>query len=107
MAQLVTSIALFFDLQPTTIRLYCDNNEALRHYPLDKATYTSLSKRDIDLKLEMAHLLNNNRVSFIFCDVEGHADDEADFIYDEAPQHIQRNIDMDARAKSLLKRIRT
>ena len=55
----------------------------------------------------MTRLLNNNRVSFIFCDVEGHADDEADFIYEEAPQHIQRNIDMDARAKSLLKRIRT
>ena len=76
MAQLITSIAQFFNLPHTTVRLYCDNNEALRHHPLDSATYTSLSKQDINLKMEMNHLLSNSPVTFIFYDVEGHTDDE-------------------------------
>ena len=105
MAQLITSIASFFALPNTTIRLYCDNNEALRHYPLDAATYTTMTTRDIDLKMEMDSIMRNSPITFIFCDVKGHADKAADFVYNDAPQHVQRNIDMDKRAKDLLKRI--
>ena len=85
MAQLITSIAQFFTLPHTTIRLYCDNNEALRHYPLESVTYTTLTKRDIDLKMEMNRIMQNSSVTFIFYNVEGHADKEKDFIYEEAP----------------------
>ena len=37
--------------------------------------------------------------------VEGYVDDDEDFVYEDAPQQTKRNIDMDVRSKSLMKRI--
>ena len=56
--------------------------------------------------MEMEHILNTSPITFVFCKVEGYADNSADFVYKDAPQHVQHNIDMDARAKSLLKTIK-
>jgi len=35
-------------------------------------------------------------------EVQGHQDDEDTFVYEEADQHVQRNINMDERAKAVI-----
>ena len=107
MAQLLTSIATFFHIKKATTKLYCDNNEAIRYHPLNRATYTTMTKQDMDLKMEMDQILQTSPVTFQFCEVEGHADDSNNVVYKDAPQQVQCNIDMDSQAKSLLKNIKS
>ena len=107
MTQLLTYIATYFNINNAIAKIYCDNNEAIRHHPLDKATYTTMTKRDIDLKMEMNRIQAINPITFVFYDVEGHADNSSDFVYEEASQQVQRNIDMDALSKTFLKTIKT
>ena len=57
--------------------------------------------------MEMNQILRNSPITFVFCEVEGYDNDLADFVYKDAPQPVQRNIDMDAQAKSLLKTIKS
>ena len=53
MIQLTMSIATFYGVEGATIRIYCDNEETMRYKPMSKSTYTTLTKRDTDLKIEM------------------------------------------------------
>ena len=61
-----------------------------------------MTTRDIDLKLETNTIISNSPVWFVFCKVDGHADDKEYFKYDHAAQPMKRNIDMDIRAKERL-----
>ena len=54
----------------------------------------------------MNHLLSNSKITYEFKEVDGHADDIEHFFYNDAPQHIKRNIDMDKRAKQYLTSLR-
>ena len=54
----------------------------------------------------MNHLLHNSNITYEFKEVDGHADDSEHFVYDDAPQQIKRNIDMEKRAKQYLTSIR-
>lgn len=101
MSHLLTAITKFYGIQQATATLYCDNNEALRYRSLTQSTYTTMTKRDADLKMEMETILSNSPVTLVFKEVNGHADDEGDFVYDEASQEVKRNIDMDPKAKKI------
>ena len=102
MATLTDAIAYFFGIQHATVQLYYDNNEALRYHPLSRATYTKLTKRDIDLKLKMNHLITNSHITDEFKEIDGHTDDENEFDYNKSDQPTRRNIDMDAHSKAFL-----
>jgi len=65
-------------------------------------TYTKLVQRDSDLKLEVSDFLRHSPLKVIFRHVKGHQDDEEDFVYEDAPQEVRRNIDMDKKAKEFL-----
>ena len=106
MVHLLTAIAKFFGITHASTRLYCDNDEALRYRPMDRATYTTLTKRDIDIKLEVLHLQNNSPITFILSQVSGHEDDNDSFDYDTAPQEVKRNIDMDIKSKEMVAAIK-
>ena len=95
MATLTDVVARFYRIQHATVQLYCDNNDVLHYHPLSRVTYTKLTKRDIDLKLEMNHLITNSHITYEFKEVDGHTDDEKDFDYDKVNQQTRRNIDMD------------
>ena len=99
MTHLLTAIAKFVGITQATTRLYCDNDEALRYRWLDQATYTTLTKRNIDIKLEVLHIQTTSPITFVFSQVSGHKDDNDSFDYDTAPQEVKRNIDMDTKSK--------
>ena len=84
------------------MRLYCDNDEALSYTPLDNATYTTLTKRDIDIKLEVQHVQSTSPITFVFSQVSDHADDSDDFDYDQAPHEVKQNFDMDSKSKEMV-----
>ena len=56
--------------------------------------------------MEMETIISNSPVTLIFKEVNGHADDEEDFVYDEASQEVKRNIDMDLKAKKAVSKIK-
>ena len=106
MVQLLTIIATFFKCRPSTAKIYCDNDEALRYRTTKGMTYSILTKYDIDLKLKMASITSTILIKFKLYQVDGHADDKKDFEYDTAQQKTKRNIDMDKRAKAKKKKWR-
>ena len=66
MVQLLTTIATFFKCRPSTAKIYCDNDEALRYRTTTGMTYSTLTKRDMDLKLEMASITSTSPIKFEF-----------------------------------------
>ena len=91
---LVHQICLQYQINDGEITIYCDNAEALRRKHIPTCTYTKLSSRDDDVKMELYHLLKRLPIQVHLCHVSGHADSDPDFDYDSAPQQVQRNIDM-------------
>jgi len=83
-----------FSIKAGSITLYCDNAEALRRKNIYFSTYTTLTKRDIDVKMEMEELITKIPIQISLVHVPGHADSEPGFVYKKAPQSVQRNIDM-------------
>jgi len=57
-------------------------------------------KRDIDLKMDIAYDRSVAPVNVVSRKIQGHLDDESDFVYEET---AQENIDMDERAKAFLR----
>ena len=51
--QLLSSIASYFGISNNTAKIYYNNAEALWYPNYSKVTYTTLTARDIDLKLEV------------------------------------------------------
>jgi len=90
----VNILCKLYQIDKGSIVIYCDNKEALRRRHLSTSTFTSLSKRDIDVKMAVEHMVLTSPVSFSFQHVPGHADDDPDFVYEQATQQVQRNIDM-------------
>ena len=66
------------------------------------STYLKLTKRDMDIKLQIQQLIQASSLTFEFTQVSGHQDDVNDFVYENAPQSVQRNIDMDKKATRFL-----
>ena len=67
--------------------------EALRRKQPSTSTFTPLSKRDVDVKLSIEHMIQNSPISLSFQHVPGHADDDPDFVYARAAQQVQQNLD--------------
>jgi len=87
-------VIALFSIQEGQIDIFCDNMEALRRRPPHLNSYTRLSRRDIDIKMELEAIISTLPVDVTLQHVPGHADEHPDFIYDNAPQHVRRNIDM-------------
>jgi len=83
--------------------LYCDNKEALRRRDIYFSTYTKLTTRDTDVKMEMELLITNLPIKISLEHVPGHADSEPNFVYARAPQSVQRNIDMHNKVTAFMK----
>ena len=94
MLHIIEIICNMFDIPNGSITLFCDNKEALRKRNVKMSTYTKLSIRDTDIKMELFNLLASLPISVTLEHVSGHADDDPEFEYDKAPQQVQRNIDM-------------
>ena len=82
------SIAKFFQISNSTIKIYCDNKYAVNHRDLKRATFTTLTKRDIDIKMQIQAIIKSSSIVFHLTRVPGHADDAQGFDYDKAPQTI-------------------
>jgi len=104
LAILTVAIAMenFFSLGKCKVEVFCDNDEAMRFGTYNKTTYSKLVKRDIDIKLEMTKMMKNTPITFKFSRVKGHLDDDESFVYEDASQEVQRNIDMDKQAAAYL-----
>ena len=100
---LAVAITKFFELDHPKIKIFCDNAEALRHSMHNRMTYSKMTKRDVDIKIEVDKLRKLTSLQVYFCKVKGHADDDESFVYDDAPHEVRRNIDMDKLAKSFLR----
>jgi len=101
---IVTSIVCdIFHIKEGSISIMCDNKEALRRRKIATCTYTNLATRDMDIKMEVEHLLSILPIKVDFHHVPGHADDDPNFDYDRAPQRIQRNVDMHYSVTSFMK----
>ena len=99
---ITTALARLLHIQNVVVTVYCDNLEALKKPTMHNKTYTKLVAPDMDIKMEILSLLKRSPVSYRFLHVKGHADAEEGFVYEEADQEVQRNIDMDASAKDFL-----
>jgi len=99
---MATALSTYYELHSPSITVYCDNDKALRYRDYTNSTYSKLVMRDIDIKLEVSHFLKNSPLKIRFETVQGHADDSESFVYEDAPQEVRRNIDMDKHAKSFL-----
>jgi len=91
---LVHALCTLYNVKSGSVTIYCDNMEALRRRKIDSSTFTSLSRRDIDVKMSVEYMITNSPVSFSFQHVPGHADEDKDFVYERATQQVQRNIGM-------------
>ena len=91
---LVHALCKLYYIKSGSVTIYCDNKEALRRRKIDDSTFTSLSRRDIDVKMSVEYMITNSPISFSFQHVPGHADEDPDFVYERATQQVQRNIDM-------------
>ena len=91
---LVHALCKLYNIPKGSVTLYCDNKEALRRKQVSKCTFTTLSKRDVDVKMSVEYMVCNSPIDFTFEHVPGHVDDDPDFVYENASQQIQRNIDM-------------
>ena len=100
---MATALSIYYELNSPSITVFCDNDEALRYRNYKKSTYSKLVMRDIDIKLEVSNFLQNSPLQIRFETVQGHADDSESFVYEDAPQEVRRNIDMDKHAKLFLK----
>jgi len=94
MLHILDIICNMFNISKGAITLFCDNKEALRKRNVKMSTYTKLSIRDTDIKMELCKVLGNLPIRVSLEHVSGHADSDPDFEYDKAPQQVQRNIDM-------------
>jgi len=103
MCTMVHVICTLYNIKDGSITIHCDNLEALRRKEPSTSTFTSLSKRDVDVKLSIEHMIQASPVSFSFQHVPGHADDDPNFIYSQATQQVQRNIDMHNLVTSFMK----
>ena len=81
MATLIIAISIVFQIDQAITNLYYENKKALRYCDLKNSTVITLTKRNLDLKIEMNHILKNITITFFFCEFDGHADDEDDFDY--------------------------
>ena len=91
---IVNVLCKVYNIQEGSVVMYCDNKEALRRKDTHKSTFTTLSRRDIDVKMSVEHMIQTVPITFSFQHVPGHADDDPSFNYGQAPQQVQRNIDM-------------
>ena len=91
---LIHALCRTYNLNSGSVTIYCDNMEALRRRKTDMSTFTTLSRRDIDVKMEIEHMILTSPVEFSFQHVPGHADEDPNFVYSQALQQVQRNIDM-------------
>jgi len=91
---LIHALCRVYNLNSGSVTIYCDNMEALRRKKTDMSTFTTLSRRDIDVKMEIEHMILTSPVKFSFQHVPGHADEDPNFVYSRALQQVQRNIDM-------------
>jgi len=91
---LIQALCKFYNMKKGAVTIYCDNKEALRRKKPQTSTFTTLSGRDVDVKMSVEHMIHNSPISFSFQHVPGHADEDPDFCYDHASQQVQRNIDM-------------
>ena len=53
--------------------------------------------------MEIESIISNNLVMFVFYNVEGHTDNNKDFVYEKVSQSTKRNINMNNQAKTLMK----
>ena len=95
---LLEAIVKVYQISKASVDIFCDNQEALRHKPLDRLSYSKMTQRDIDTKLEIQQLIKTSLISYTFKSVPGHQDDKEDFDYSRTPHSMQRNIDMDKKA---------
>ena len=56
MSHLLTAIVQFYGVMEAIVKIYCDNDEALCYRPLHRLTYTTMTKQDMDIKMEMQHI---------------------------------------------------
>jgi len=94
MCTIIHALCKFYGLKKGAVTIYCDNKEALRRKRPQTCTFTTLSGRDVDVKMSVEYMINKSPISFSFEHVPGHADDNPAFCYDHASQQVQRNIDM-------------
>ena len=83
-----------YQIREGALEIYCDNMEALRRRPPHLNSYTKMSRRDIDIKMELEKVVSNILLKVSLHHVPGHADEYPDFVYEAAVQQVRRNIDM-------------
>ena len=91
---LIHSLCKLYNIQKGSVTKYCNNIEALTRKQVSKCTFTTLSKRDVDVKMSVEQMIYNSPVDFKFVHVPGHADADPDFVYEHVPQRVQQDIDM-------------
>ena len=77
MAKILTLITTFYVIERETFKFYCDKYESIRYISLQSSTYTKMTQREIDLKMEMERLMSSKPIKFFFCEVDVHKDDDA------------------------------
>jgi len=84
------------------INIYCDNDQAL-HVPDTRfMSFTKMVEQDMDMKLEIKHWLTQSNIKMNLLEVKGHMDSDKKFVYEDAPQQVKRNIDVDEMVKSYM-----
>jgi len=99
---LVAIYKIYSLLDDGEVEVFCGNAEAMQKKYCKNVTYTKTAQREMDINMEIAYLLKLTNMKVCFQHVKGHADDDEDFEYDQAPQPTRRNIDMDKSAKAFL-----
>lgn len=102
MVTLLDAIAQKYQISLAKVNIYCDNEEAILHKSLEDVSYSKLTKRNIDIKLEIQHLISPSPLQFAFQSVPGHQDHQYDFEHESASQLVQHNIDMDQKTKHFI-----
>ena len=49
--------------------------------------------------MEMEAVISTSPVKLIFTELSGNADDDEEFVYEDTPHEVKRNIDMDLKSK--------
>ena len=100
---MTNKIAEYYSIQSGHVHLYRDCKDAIPEYLQPHLmSYQRLSRPNIDIKYQQQDEIEISRLTFIFRHVKDHQDFNADFVYDDAPLYVRRNIDMDNVAKRFL-----
>lgn len=96
-----------FNLHRGEVNIYADNQDSLCVNSLDynHMSFPRFFCPNVDIKMQIQAIRTSlpKQVKIYPQHVNGHLDDEKDFSYDEAPQQVQINIDVDEMCDPFLK----